>query len=69
MSLLTLMVYLNDDFAGGETSFAEVAIVPHRGMALLFRHALFHEGRPVTRGVKYVLRSDVMFAAVGHMSG
>jgi predicted 2-oxoglutarate/Fe(II)-dependent dioxygenase YbiX len=68
-SLLTLMVYLNDDFAGGETAFAEVGIIPRRGMALLFRHALFHEGRLVARGVKYVLRSDVMFGPVGQISG
>jgi len=64
-SLLTFMVYLNDGFAGGDTAFHEHGVVarPHTGRALLFQHLLLHEGCTVTSGVKYVLRSDVMFAA------
>ena len=63
-SLRTFMIYLNEGFAGGETSFGErdpMTIVPKAGMALIFDHALLHEGAPVTRGRKYVLRSDVMY--------
>jgi hypothetical protein len=30
-------------------------------MALLFQHQLLHEGSEVTSGVKYVVRSDVMY--------
>ena len=30
-------------------------------MALIFLHSLYHEGNEVTQGVKYVLRSDVMY--------
>jgi predicted 2-oxoglutarate/Fe(II)-dependent dioxygenase YbiX len=66
-SRLTLMVYLNDDVTGGETAFADTVIVPSTGLALLFRHELFHEGRPVTAGVKHVLRSDVMYGPVGRL--
>lgn len=64
-STLTLMVYLNDAFEGGETTFLdhEVTIVPRRGLALLFQHRQHHEGCPVRAGVKYVLRSDVMYRA------
>jgi len=63
-SELTLMVYLNDGFQGGETAFLDLEqrVVPRRGMALLFTHCVLHEGCEVTRGVKYVLRSDVMYA-------
>lgn len=61
MSLLTFMVYLNDGFAGGETKFHDATVVPRRGLALLFQHFLLHEGSAVTSGVKYVLRSDVMY--------
>jgi predicted 2-oxoglutarate/Fe(II)-dependent dioxygenase YbiX len=68
-SRLTLMIYLNDDFTGGETAFAETVVTPRRGTVLLFRHALFHEGRPVGQGIKYVLRSDVMFNPPGRISG
>lgn len=63
ISLLTLMVYLNEGFSGGETDFPEQekTIVPATGTALLFQHKLLHAGRPVTEGVKYVLRSDVLY--------
>lgn len=64
-SELTLMVYLNDGFTGGRTTFLdyEVALAPPPGAALLFQHRLLHEGSVVTAGIKYVLRSDVMYAA------
>jgi hypothetical protein len=39
----------------------DVEVVPRTGMALLFQHALVHEGCVVTHGVKYALRSDVMY--------
>lgn len=65
MSRLTFMVYLNDDFTGGTTNFLhlEKRIEPRAGMALFFQHRLLHEGSEVTDGVKYVLRSDVMYRA------
>lgn len=40
-------MYLNDDFAGGETAMMESVIKPVRGMALFFQHELVREGRPV----------------------
>ena len=66
-SLLTFMVYLNDDFQGGETRFfndyqkERFFIQPRRGSALLFVHNQMHEGSSVLEGCKYVLRSDVMY--------
>jgi prolyl 4-hydroxylase len=62
-SELTLIVYLNHVFSGGATQFHDhgVTAVPRTGSALLFQHAMLHEGCVVTDGVKYVLRSDVMF--------
>jgi prolyl 4-hydroxylase len=61
-SLLTLMIYLNDGFEGGDTEFADFGpVVPRRGLALLFQHAVFHQGAPVEKGRKYVLRTDVMY--------
>lgn len=67
-SKLTFMVYLNEDFRGGETVFysdsrSEILRVrPETGMALVFRHAILHEGSSVLEGFKYVLRSDVMYS-------
>jgi prolyl 4-hydroxylase len=64
-SLLTFMVYLNDDFEGGTTNFLEesprLMVKPERGMALLFNHWQLHEGAAVVSGQKYVLRTDVMY--------
>ena len=67
-SLLTFMIYLNDDFEGGETNFGETSIKPERGMALLFDHGLLHEGCAVTQGREYVLRSDVMYGRIGFLT-
>lgn len=63
-SFLTFMVYLNDNFEGGETSFLEIGqtITPKTGTALFFQHPILHEGRQVTKGVKYALRSDIMYS-------
>ncbi|CAK0735010.1 hypothetical protein CVIRNUC_000515 [Coccomyxa viridis] len=70
----TLLVYLcgkDSGLQGGETVFygkkgnVVASVCPEAGLALLHKHGddcLLHEGRPVTTGVKYVLRSDVIFA-------
>ena len=62
----TVLVYLNDDFDGGETEFPRIAL-KHRGAtgdALMFAnvrpdgdldHDSLHAGLPTTRGVKWVL--------------
>lgn len=62
-SALTFMIYLDDDFVGGATVFHDdgVIITPKKGIALLFHHPLLHEGRVIERGIKHVLRTDVMY--------
>ena len=60
-SRYTLMIYLNEDFEGGETRFEHDVIKPQTGTALFFLHPLLHEGAVVMRGTKYVLRTDVMY--------
>jgi predicted 2-oxoglutarate/Fe(II)-dependent dioxygenase YbiX len=68
----TLLIYLTGDeeLTGGETVFyktqkkkSSVTVQPIKGTALLHRHGascLLHEAKEVTKGVKYVLRSDVL---------
>jgi hypothetical protein len=71
-SLITILIYLNDGFVGGETSFDEPSlglgqrydVVPQTGLALFFDHPLLHKGQPVQSGRKYVLRTDVMYSPV-----
>ena len=68
-SQLTFMVYLNEDFTGGETKFysedraPRFSVRPERGTALIFVHLQVHEGAPVVSGRKYVLRTDVMYTS------
>lgn len=73
--IFTFLVYLNDDYAGGETEFPELG-VRHKGRrreALYFTNALpdgrpdprmVHAGRPPTRGEKWVMTQFVRSRAV-----
>ncbi|MFM9925632.1 2OG-Fe(II) oxygenase [Variovorax sp. H27-G14] len=60
-SQLTLLVYLNGGFTGGDTDFRDFRVTPSAGSALLFLHDTWHEGAAVEAGTKYVLRSDVLY--------
>ncbi len=61
-SQYTFMIYLNEDYTGGEAVFASGEIIrPRMGAALVFHHPLRHEGSLLTDGVKYVLRTDIMY--------
>ncbi|KAH8044846.1 hypothetical protein JL722_14505 [Aureococcus anophagefferens] len=70
-SLVTVLVYLTDGFEGGDTAFLDAAapasspaaVAPRVGRVVLFEHGLFHSGQEVVAGVKYVLRTDVLFEA------
>lgn len=63
--LFTLLIYLNDDFQGGETHFPKIGytIKPKKGSAILFRNVddndyiieeAFHQGNPVKGGHKWI---------------
>jgi len=73
VSILTLIVYLNEGFDGGHTTFfvnkKPYLVDPQTGSALLFFHgdhedSPLHEGSVVKSGRKYVFRSDVMYSLV-----
>lgn len=68
----TLLIYLSggEDLVGGDTIFysayEKVAtnVHPMAGLALLHKHGddcLLHEAQMVERGIKWILRSDVVF--------
>ncbi|MFT5686205.1 MAG: WD40 repeat protein [Myxococcota bacterium] len=80
-SALTFMIYLNDasEFSGGDTRFfasRTSQVVTHRitpapGTLVIFDHDLWHDGAEVTSGVKFILRSDLLYEfptqpTVGH---
>lgn len=72
-SLFSVIIYLNDGFAGGNTRFHHLSLpggqweyVPESGAVLLYRHEGWpHEGCAVQAGRKYIVRTDVMFQASG----
>lgn len=64
ITLHTVLAYFNDGFTGGETAFQEqleAVVVPKAGRVAIFQHKLRHEGRPILAGVKYAMRSDVIY--------
>jgi hypothetical protein len=67
LSYITVQIYLNDTI-GGETRFYDrycsqnyIDVKPKIGRVLLFEHRLYHAGIPVTSGLKYCIRTDVMY--------
>lgn len=73
-SQLTLLLYLDDDYEGGETTFfiagELVSVRVPKGGALCFFHgehelSPLHEGSIVTRGCKRIVRSDVLYTLPG----
>ena len=67
-SKLTLLIYLSESFIGGETTFFDQTedklrfkIIPKLGQVLVFDHHQLHSGDPIIDGIKYVLRTDVMY--------
>lgn len=74
---LTFLVYLNSGFEGGATRFFNskgtelLAVTPTTGTALIYTQRMLHEGSVVQNGVKYVLRSDVLYgqSSASHTPG
>ena len=74
ISFFTLHLYLNEPdedslLEGGATTFhamdwrgRHLDVVPKVGRVLLFQQkGLLHSGADVTRGIKFTMRTDVMF--------
>jgi predicted 2-oxoglutarate/Fe(II)-dependent dioxygenase YbiX len=54
---VTVVVYLNEDFTGGATSFSKLdfAFTPRTGYVLLFPSMYKHKGESVIEGTKYII--------------
>lgn len=68
-SQLTMNIFLNDEFDGGEFCFVKsnlqgeenIIVKPVAGQCVLFRSTERHRGNIVTSGKKYIVRFDVMY--------
>jgi hypothetical protein len=76
-SRLTFLLYLNEDFEGGATTYFlphpqregvmnSYPVKPREGCVMVFPHgdtagSLLHEGSGVTCGAKYIIRTDVVY--------
>lgn len=67
-TMKTCMLYLNEDFQGGETVFyyknQKYNIQPKTGMCLIFDQQILHEGTVVMSGLKYFVRTDIYYNIV-----
>ncbi|GAM29014.1 hypothetical protein SAMD00019534_121900 [Acytostelium subglobosum LB1] len=75
MSLLSVLVYLNDggaqSYTGGDFRFLKKngpeqysvleSVVPYAGHVIVFPHGTLHDSTAITNGVKYVIRTDIMY--------
>jgi hypothetical protein len=74
-SFYTINIYLNDNFTGGRTRFFEkggksqqvlLEVKPRKGRVLSFRQPpkqrYWHDGEIVSSGIKYLLRTDVIYS-------
>ncbi|XP_052702515.1 uncharacterized protein LOC128179058 isoform X2 [Crassostrea angulata] len=68
-SFLSVQIFLNDDFLGGDTTFLDleeserIEVEPRTGSVLIYQHDILHEDSAVLSGRKYALRTDVMYSA------
>merc|ERR1712194_243522 len=80
LSMFTVNVYLNDVEDGGSTRFyfgkdavkekePNFSVAPKAGLCLLFRQPpgqeYYHDGEQLGSGLKYLIRSDVMYRKKG----
>merc|ERR1719384_2305470 len=81
------MIYLNNEFEGGDTRFYSdnqsryrpglpenlvYTLRPVKGSCLVFNHRIVHDGGELLQGLKYILRTEVMYrhrSAVGERDG
>jgi len=83
-SIKTFMIYLNDDFSGGLTRFYDEKqqlycqgqpeflvheLRPEKGSCLVFNHHITHDGGELQAGMKYILRTEVMYKHVSNFKG
>jgi len=68
MSCMSVYIFLNQNYKGGLTTFRSdesrhLDIQPRTGSMLIFEHDILHEAQSVSKGKKYLLRTDIMYSS------
>lgn len=64
----TVLLYLNDDFEGGDTTIYDESnrlahtVKPEVGKVFCFHHHQVHAGLEIRSGTKHIVRTEIMFA-------
>jgi prolyl 4-hydroxylase len=62
ISFYTVLIYLSDDYEGGEALIGGVEKLKLKaGTALVFPHYILHGAAPLVSGTRYTMRTDVMY--------
>lgn len=62
ISFYTVLLYLTDEYEGGEALIGGVEkFKPKAGTAIVFPHYILHGAAPLISGVRYTMRTDVMY--------
>lgn len=68
ISLITILIYLNEDYKGGYTTFFSgvddkegFTLKPKTGMISLMDQEIGHCVPELTKGIKYVIRTELMY--------
>ena len=51
----SVLLFLNDDYEGGEFIVTDKEYKPSKGSAIVFPSYMYHQVTPVTRGTRYSL--------------
>ena len=65
----TVLLYLNEGYKGGTTDYqaerlAWKSVIPKIGKVFIFDHKILHKSALQEEGVKYIMRTDIMYKRV-----
>jgi predicted 2-oxoglutarate/Fe(II)-dependent dioxygenase YbiX len=69
ISQYTVLVYLNDEYEGGFTTYynsageAGVPVIPKKGSVVIQHQSCLHCVPPLISGIKYAMRTEVMYGS------
>ena len=60
----SVIIYVNDDYKGGETEFNKYVVDPELGSAVVFYNKFIHVSAPLQSGTKYLFLTDAIYEPI-----